>query len=223
MHLNHKRRTRPDERRQVLKARIRSRFSVLDKTDCDECILRSYRIFNHQIEVAEWTVGWNRIMGGDLRTLHEHEGAHTRTAPCQERTAPSSCALQRCARQTRDRLEHRVHAIATAAAADRCRRCFAARRDSAQSQRIVRLRRQARGYGRRWSLHTREAGHTLARLRPRVEELVPHPSTRAHEINFLLAVPLPTGPAGLRTPAGAVSIRVGPPGATLRGISAPHR
>jgi hypothetical protein len=29
MHLNHKRRTRPDERRQVLKARIRSRFSVL--------------------------------------------------------------------------------------------------------------------------------------------------------------------------------------------------
>lgn len=75
MHLNYKRRTRPDERRQVLKARIRSRFSVLDKTDCDECILRCYRIFNHQIEVAGWTVGWNRIMGGDLRTLHEHEGA----------------------------------------------------------------------------------------------------------------------------------------------------
>jgi hypothetical protein len=84
MDLNHKRRTWPDERRQVLKARVRGRFSVLDETGWDECVLRRDRIFNQQIEVPEWTVGWNRIMGGNLWTLHEHEGPHTRTAPCQE-------------------------------------------------------------------------------------------------------------------------------------------
>ena len=75
MHLNDERGARPHQRRQVLEARICLRFSVLDKTGCDQCALRRDGIFNKQIEVVEWTVGWNRIVRGDLRTFHQHDGA----------------------------------------------------------------------------------------------------------------------------------------------------
>ena len=62
----------------MLKPAICRRFSVLDETGRDQRVPRRSRIFNEQIKVAERTVGWNRIVGGDLRTLHEHQGAAIR-------------------------------------------------------------------------------------------------------------------------------------------------
>ena len=78
MHLNRKRNARPHQRREVLKAVICRRVSELDKTGCDQGALRLYGIFNEKVEVAERTVAQNRIIGSNLRTLHQHQGARIR-------------------------------------------------------------------------------------------------------------------------------------------------
>ena len=54
------------------------RVCDLHKAGSEQCAVRRRGIFNEQIEVAERTVGWDRIVGGDLRTLHEHEVAPIR-------------------------------------------------------------------------------------------------------------------------------------------------
>lgn len=59
----------------MLKAGICRRFSELDKSGCGQCAPRRYEIFSEQIEVAERTVAWNRIVGGNLQTLHQHQGS----------------------------------------------------------------------------------------------------------------------------------------------------
>ena len=62
----------------MLKAGICRRFSELDKSGCEQCAPRRYEIFSEQIEVAERTVAWNRLVGGDLQTLHQHQASAIR-------------------------------------------------------------------------------------------------------------------------------------------------
>jgi hypothetical protein len=59
----------------VLEAHVCRRFSVLDKPGADQCALNRFGIVSEQIEIAKRTIGWNRIVGGDLWTLHEHQSA----------------------------------------------------------------------------------------------------------------------------------------------------
>ena len=59
----------------MLKAGICPRFTALDKSSGDQCALGRVGILREQIEVAERTVGWNRVVRRHLWTLHQHQGA----------------------------------------------------------------------------------------------------------------------------------------------------